>query len=130
MVLFDVREGLGQQRLVAVGLLPVLGQGLDGQSQRPGGQVGHACFAQDQEAAVEHHQAQALGFLLGGPADPFFSVSELPGRRPPIEQSHPLTCVFDGLEQLASLRHVAQIVFAVEQFARPLVFLRFQSPNL
>jgi hypothetical protein len=40
-----------------------------------------------------------------------------------------LAAVFDDLEQLASLRHVAQIVFLIEQFARQLVFRRFQSPN-
>jgi hypothetical protein len=128
--LFDVREGLGQERLVAVGLLPVFGQGLERQSQRPGSQVGHACFAQDQKAAVEHHQAQPLGLLLWGPADPFFPVGQLPGGRSPIQQRHPLAVVFDGLKQLASGRHVAQIVFAFEQLARLLVFVWFQRPNL
>jgi hypothetical protein len=48
-----------------VGLLSVFGQGPERQRQRPGGRLGPPGWAQNPEAAVEYHQGQSLGSLLG-----------------------------------------------------------------
>jgi len=96
-VLFDVGEGLGQQRLIAVGLLPVFGQGLRAKASDLEARLGMRVWPKTRKRRLSTTRLIA-GLFVGGS-----SRSIPPGRpaskRPaPIEQSHPLALVLDHLK--------------------------------
>jgi hypothetical protein len=93
-----------QQRPVAVGRLPRGGQGVDGQGQRAGGEVGHAGVGEHQEAAVLHDEADAFGPLAVGPAVGLVAVGEFQSGRPPDQQRHPAPLMMNRLDQGAAHR--------------------------
>src|SRR5690606_5113790 len=92
---FDIGKSFRQDGPVAAGLLPMIGKSGQSESQRTGGEVGHALRAQKTETAVHHHQGQTLGALPRGPANPVIPVGELVGRWTPVQQSDPAPIVLD-----------------------------------
>ena len=127
--LLYIREGFGQNRTVAVLAFPLPGQGAYGQGQRTRSEVGLARFAQHQESAVHRHQLQTLGALLGGPANPLLPVGQLQGGASPVQQSHPMSLVFDRLKQRTARAQVPQIVLLVKQLPSSLILVGFDNAN-
>ena len=120
---FDVSERFGQQRTVAMLGLPMGGQRPHGQSQRPGRQIGHPRFRQDQKASVLHHQPQPLRPLLVRPANPLLPVDKPQRRRPPDQNGHPAFPVMHDLHQRAP--HLAtspKIMLVQKHRAHPVHF--------
>ena len=127
--LLYIRERFSQNGTVSILQLPVPGQGAHGQGQRARGEVGHARFAQHQKAAVHRHQVEALGALLGGPANPLLPVGQLQRGASPVQQGHPTPLVFHSLKQCAACAQIPQIVLLVQQLSRSFILVGFENAN-
>ena len=100
-----IDEGLGEQRRVAVCLLPPLRQVPDRFAEHAAGEVGLGL--QQAEARLLHGQFQALSARARVPADPRLSGLESLGRGTPEQHRHPPAVALGNLPAAAPghLRH-------------------------
>jgi len=87
---FQIGEGLGQQRLIAVCLVPLRGKCAQGRSEHLGGHVGLACFFQNQQARVVDDESESARARHAIPADPCIAVLEVKGACGPDQHGHRL----------------------------------------
>ena len=112
-----IDEGLDEDGLVAILLVPVGGQLADGQGQGVRGQMLDADPGQEQEARLRDDPMQLVSVLVGFPADPAVAAGQREGAL--LEQHRAERALLAVLEQVAQMGTdrlaVAQVVVAVDE---------------
>ena len=115
-VAFGVAEAFGQERLVAVGGMPLGGDGPQGKAEGLGGQIGAAGLVKDEEAAQLDDEFEAAGTGDGVPANGFITAFEVPGGGAPDEDGDDLSVFEDKLAKaITGFAARPEIVLLVEE---------------
>lgn len=113
-------EGLDQDRMISVALLPVVSEPPSRHAQKPGGKVAAVNPGQDEESGVVDHKMEPALALRGGPADEAVARRRLPRRGAESKQGENPVVGSGKVSQLRTWeRLVAQVMIAVDVLVPP-----------
>ena len=111
-----IAEALLQQGFVAVGGMPLSGNGPQGQAESLGGEIGASSLIGNKEAAELHDEFETMRPGDRIPADGFITVFKMPGCGTPDEDGGDLPVLQNKLaEPVASPTKGSKEVFVVEK---------------
>src|SRR6185369_6212177 len=106
-----LHKGLQQQRPIAILLLPVCGQSLDGQAQDLVGQMAYLHPGQEQKPRIGDDLLAMSFARLTTPADPAVAVMQVPGGSAKPEGTQPANITPDQIADLgADQRLIAAVM--------------------